>query len=88
MKCFFWYFAAISLLSVIVTIHDKSAAQKGKWRVRESTLFLLAALGGSAAMYLTMRMIHHKTKHKRFMIGLPLLFLLQLAVGIWGHFYI
>ena len=54
--------AAISLLAVILTVRDKRAAQKRKWRVRESTLLLIAALGGSVAMLLTMQIIRHKTR--------------------------
>ena len=84
------YLAAISLVSVIVCVTDKRHAKKGKRRIRESNLFLLSALGGSAAMYITMRVIHHKTLHKRFMIGIPLIALIQAAlfisVGYFGIF--
>ena len=76
------YFIAISLMSVIVCVADKSRAKKGRWRVKESTLFLLSALGGSAAMYITMRLIRHKTLHKRFMIGVPLIIIAQTALLI------
>ena len=74
------YFAAISLVSVIVTAYDKIAAKKPKKRrIRESTLMLLAALGGALFMYLTMQLIRHKTRHLKFMAGLPLIILLQAA---------
>ena len=76
------YLAAISLLVIILTAHDKRAAQQHKWRVRESTLLLIAALGGSAAMWLTMRVIRHKTKHAKFMVGLPVMIALQIALAI------
>lgn len=82
------YLSVISLISVIVCIADKSHARKGKRRIRESTLFLLSALGGSAAMYVTMRAIHHKTLHKRFMIGLPLIMVIQAAVACAVYFKI
>ena len=63
------YLAAISLIAVIVTCYDKLAAKKlPRYRTREKTLFLISALGGSVAMYLTMHLIRHKTKHKSFMI--------------------
>lgn len=65
------YLTAISLVAVIITISDKYKAAHGKWRVPEATLFLVAFLGGSLAEYVTMRLIHHKTLHKRFMLGLP-----------------
>lgn len=74
------YILCISLLSVIYTIADKVKAKRGTWRVPEVTLFFLAILGGSAAMYVTMLMIRHKTRHLRFMIGLPLILILQIAV--------
>jgi uncharacterized membrane protein YsdA (DUF1294 family) len=73
------YFAAVSLLAVILTLHDKRAARRQKWRVRESTLLLVAALGGSAAMLATMLLNRHKTKHAKFMIGLPVIIVLQIA---------
>ena len=81
--------AIISLLAIIFTVHDKSCAKKGKWRVPENTLMLLGALGGAAAMFFTMRCIRHKTKHLKFMLGLPVLFLLHLtllvfAIWKWG----
>lgn len=76
------YLAVISLISVIVCVADKSRAKKGKWRIKESTLFLLSALGGSGAMYITMRAIRHKTLHKRFMIGIPIIMIVQAAVFI------
>ena len=83
------YLASISLISVIVTCYDKIAAKKFPGhRTRERTLFLLSALGGSVAMFLTMQIIHHKTKHLSFMIGIPLIILAQIAliVGI-GYFF-
>jgi len=76
------YFAAISLLAVILTVHDKHAARRHKWRVRESTLLLVAALGGSVAMLLTMHVIRHKTKHAKFMVGIPIIIALQITAAI------
>ncbi len=76
------WLTGISLTAVLVTIADKRKARRGAWRVPESTLLLLAALGGSAAMLLTMHLIRHKTKHEKFMLGIPLLLLFQaVAVG-------
>ena len=76
------YFAAVSLLAVILTMGDKSAAKKRRWRVRESTLLIVAALGGSAVMWLTMLVIRHKTKHAKFMAGLPVIIALQIAAAL------
>ena len=75
------YLAAISLISMIVTCYDKIAAKKFPGhRTREKTLFLLSGLGGSVAMFVTMQIIHHKTKHKSFMIGIPMIILAQAAL--------
>ena len=82
MKYAAFYFAAISLLAVIITVYDKRAAQKKKWRVRESTLLLIAALGGSVAMLLTMQIIRHKTKHSKFMVGIPVIIAAQIALAV------
>ena len=68
----------INFISVIVSIADKSRAKRGKCRVRERTLWALTFLGGGAGMYLTMRLIRHKTLHKSFMIGIPLIVILQI----------
>lgn len=83
----FYWLIAVNLIGVIVTIHDKLAAMRNAWRVPERTLFLLCILGGCPGVYLTMRMIHHKTLHKRFMIGIPLIFAAQLVICfILWHF--
>lgn len=82
MKVFLAYLAAVSLAAVIMTVRDKSAAKRHKRRVPEKTLFGAAALGGSAAMLVTMVAIRHKTKHKRFMIGLPIIILVQTAASL------
>lgn len=80
MKWIYLALLIISALSVIVTVCDKLCAGKRSRRIPEQTLFLLAVLGGAATMYLTMLLFRHKTKHKRFMLGLPLIILLHLAL--------
>ncbi|MBQ8911392.1 MAG: DUF1294 domain-containing protein [Clostridia bacterium] len=84
------YTAVLSLLSVIFCLYDKRAAKKHpKSRVPERALFSLSALGGSFAMLACMLLIRHKTKHKRFMIGIPLIILLQiglLALGVYAFY--
>ena len=75
---FLGYLAAISLVSVVVCIYDKIAAKHNpKHRTREATLLILSALGGSVAMFATMLIIRHKTKHIKFMLGIPLIIALQ-----------
>ena len=74
------YLAVINVMAVILTLHDKSAARRRKWRVKENTLLLVSVLGGSIAMLLTMRIIRHKTQRKKFMIGIPVIIVLQIAL--------
>ena len=77
------YLIAISLISVVICIYDKIAAKKDpRHRVREATLLLLSALGGSVAMFVTMQLIRHKTKHLKFMLGIPLILILQIALAV------
>lgn len=77
------YFIVINLISVVVCIWDKTEAKKGGWRVPEQSLFMLVFFGGGIGMYITMKTIRHKTQHKRFMIGVPLIIILQLAVVLF-----
>ena len=83
------YLLIISLVSVIVCIYDKKISKKNKveLRVPEKTLMLLSALGGGVAMFLCMLAIRHKTKHVKFMLGIPLIIALHaFAVYLLFHF--
>ena len=77
------YFAAISVAAIAITLFDKSAAKRGSRRVKEQTLLLVSALGGSVAMFVTMRSARHKTKHAKFMVGIPVMIALQIAVALF-----
>ena len=82
-KILIGYLIAISLVSVVVCIYDKFAAKHiQKHRTREATLLILSALGGSVAMFVTMLLIRHKTKHVKFMLGIPVIMIAQ-AAAIW-----
>ena len=74
------YLAAISLISVIFTIRDKNAARKNARRMKERTLLAVSVAGGSAAMLLTMLVVRHKTRHKKFMFGIPVIILFQIVI--------
>lgn len=76
-------------MSVIVTVYDKIAAKYlPRHRVPEATLLALAVLGGSLPMYITMQIIHHKTLHKKFMIGIPVILVIQLVAVILYFYFI
>ena len=84
------YLIIISAISIVVCIYDKIAAKhRPKHRTREATLLLLSAIGGSVTMLVTMLIIRHKTKHVKFMLGIPLIIILQaaLCIGIYLMFH-
>ena len=83
MKIISAYLAIISIAAIIITIYDKSAAKRKKWRISENTLMTVAALGGAAAMLLTMILIRHKTKHIKFMAGLPLIMVVHVIFALF-----
>ena len=78
----FGYIAVVSLISIVVCIYDKKISKKNRVELRtpEKTLLLLSALGGSVAMFVTMLIIRHKTKHVKFMLGIPLIIIVQAGV--------
>ncbi len=84
------YLAVISLISIIVCIYDKKVSKKNRVELRtpERTLLILSALGGSIAMFITMLLIRHKTKHAKFMLGIPIIIILQAALAITVFFWL
>ena len=83
------YLCFISIVSIIVCCYDKIAAKHNpKHRTRESTLLWLSVLGGSLAMYCTMQLIRHKTKHVKFMLGIPLIIIVQIAIPVCVHLFL
>ena len=68
------YILIISIISILLTIYDKIASKKIKRnRNRENVLLFFAFIGGGISMYITMRLIKHKTRHKKFMLGIPIM---------------
>ena len=78
---FFAYIIVVSICSIIVCIYDKKISKRNnvKLRIPEKSLFIWSAIGGSVAMFITMRLIRHKTKHVSFMVGIPAIIILQVA---------
>ena len=71
------YLFLISVAAVIITVYDKRAAKMHRKRIPEYVLLLVGLMGGALAMFLTMLIIHHKTRHRKFMFGLPIEFLIH-----------
>lgn len=78
------FLLAINILGVSLTIYDKIASKKfRKNRIRENVLLLVGAMGSAVSMYITMKLIRHKTRHKKFMTGLPIILILQIGFLIY-----
>ena len=76
------YLVIINIIAFIAYGIDKLKAKKGKWRITEATLLLLAIIGGSIGAWCGVKVWHHKTLHKKFRYGIPLIIAIQIAM-IW-----
>ena len=94
MKQQFVYIALIYLVAInIVTFFlygiDKWKAKRSKWRIEEVTLLGWAAVGGSIGAWLGMKTWHHKTQHRKFTWGVPLILMVQLTIaGLIIHYWL
>ena len=67
----------VNVITFVVYGIDKLKAKKGKWRVPETTLLLLAIVGGSVGAWCGVKVWHHKTMHAKFKYGIPLIMAMQ-----------
>ena len=74
------YLIAINVVTFFLYGIDKWKAKRSKWRIPEATLLGLAVIGGSIGAWLGMKVWHHKTQHKKFKYGLPLILLAQIVL--------
>lgn len=76
-------YVLMNLAGIFLTRKDKRNAQRDMWRISEAVLMLIGALGGALGMILAMLLLHHKTRYPKFMVGLPLMAVAQLAFFWW-----
>ncbi len=82
-----YYLIAVNTLTFVAYGIDKWKAKQGSWRISEATLLTLAVIGGSIGALLGMKIWHHKTMHKKFKYGLPLILLAQIVLVYFSiHF--
>lgn len=74
------YLGIVNIIGFILMGVDKSKAKRRKWRIPEATLFLVAAIGGSVGSIIGMYTFRHKTKHWYFVVGMPVILLIQVVV--------
>ena len=80
--CLF-YLATINIVAFLIYGIDKWKAKRSKWRIFEITLLMLAVIGGSIGAWLGMKIWHHKTLHKKFRFGVPLILIAQILLIIY-----
>lgn len=80
------YFIIMNIAGLLVMYLDKHKARKHKWRIPEKTLFIVSLLGGSIGTWSGMYIFRHKTKHWYFVIGMPLILILQTGLYIFIRF--
>ncbi|WP_201716643.1 DUF1294 domain-containing protein [Rossellomorea arthrocnemi] len=77
------YAVVINFIGFIIMGRDKRKAERHQYRISERVLWQVAIVGGSVGAFLGMKVYRHKTKHKRFSIGFPLLVMLHCLLFIW-----
>jgi len=82
------FLLSVNVIAFFMYGIDKWKAKKDKWRTSEATLLWLAVIGGSIGAWLGMKGWHHKTMHKKFRYGLPLIIIVQIALIIFAYEYI
>lgn len=83
MKYLFLYLVLLNMIGILIMYVDKTKAKKKAWRIPEKTLFLVSVLGGSIGIWMGMYIFHHKTKHLRFVIGVPMIILIQIMIYLY-----
>lgn len=79
-EIFIPYVLILNLIGFIIMFIDKKKAVHRKWRISETTLIVISILGGSIGMLLGMHCFRHKTKHKKFTLGVPTILIVQLGI--------
>ena len=79
-----FFILGINVITFMVYGIDKLKAKKGKWRIPEATLLLLAIVGGSIGAWTGMKVWHHKTLHKKFKYGIPLILIVQIGLCLYS----
>ena len=82
MKLLYSYLLIINAAGFLLMLVDKWKAKKNRWRIRESTLLLVAALGGSVGSLAGMYLFRHKTLHLKFTVGIPLILAAQCIAAV------
>ncbi|MFD3156071.1 DUF1294 domain-containing protein [Haloimpatiens sp. FM7330] len=80
MKFLIIYLILINLYGVLLMFLDKYKSKHNKWRIPEKNLFMIALILGSLGIFIGMYLFRHKTKHQKFVIGIPLIMIIQIFI--------
>lgn len=80
------YLLIINLISLLTMAIDKQKARRRKQRISENSLWFLSVIGGALGVWIGMYLWRHKTKHRQFVFGVPILFLIQVALLLYYYF--
>ena len=83
MNIILYYLLAVNIATFFLYGIDKYKAKKGRWRISEAILLLMAVIGGSIGAWAGMRLWHHKTMHKKFKYGIPIIIIIQVALAVY-----
>lgn len=86
MKLILIYLLAINVFAFFLYGIDKWKAKRSKWRIPEMTLLSIAVIGGSVGAWIGVKVWHHKTMHKKFKYGIPLILFAQIAIVLFISF--
>ena len=78
-----FYLLIINVLTFFLYGEDKWKAKRARWRIPESVLLGMTAIGGSVGAWLGMRVWRHKTQHAKFRFGVPIILIAQVALLVW-----
>ncbi|MEG0293638.1 DUF1294 domain-containing protein [Enterococcus sp.] len=84
----YFYLLAMNIVAFFLMSNDKARARKRERRIPEKNLFITAWLGGSLGMLLGMQIFRHKTKHRAFTLGIPMILLIQIGLVLYWYYAI
>jgi hypothetical protein len=82
------YFITVNVLGLVLFGIDKWKAKHDKWRISEATLLSVTVIGGSIGAWVGMKVWHHKTMHKKFKYGIPLVMVLQFVLLLFTLYWL
>lgn len=88
MQYFLLYLLIINAAGFLSMLADKHRARKNLWRIPERTLMVIALLGGSIGTLAGMYTVRHKTKHRKFTVGVPLILAAQIVISVWSYIFL